>query len=371
MHYRLPLYERLELDNQIDSQIFYGKGQRGTKLISADLKNSIIKHKKHLTIRFPFETNNGKGSIPFSPFLLFSLISNSPDVILSEGASSIINSSIAFIYSKIFRKKFIWWSLGKLEGRRHKGVRALLTKWERFITIRSDAIFTYSNLGKRHFINEGVDRKKIFVGVNVLDTNKKLEEISKFNNDQDTFTINENHFNIVFIGTITKEKNLELLLKAVKMFNLKYKQQATLHIIGDGNYMSEIKEIIKDGNQQVALYGRINEGACRILRKCDLMILPGLGGLAICEAMLNGLPVITGKADGTEYDLININCGFILSEISTETIFQKIEYLYLNPEVRIKMGEESFKRITTELHFDNYYQKLIEAIQYTQIKSKN
>lgn len=369
MHYRIPLYEKLELDPNIYSEVFYGSDVKGTKLVSTNLDDSIIKRKKHLTIRFPFRTNNGSGSLPFSPFLILSLIFKSPDVILSEGTSSIINSSIAFLYAKIFNKKFIWWSLGKLEGREYKGFRGLISRWENYIAQSSNAIFTYSNLGKQHFINVGVDSKKIFVGVNVLDTNKKLNEISTFRNKVHTSQVDDSKFNISFIGSIIKEKNLETLIAAVKKFNNKYFEEAVLHIIGDGSYLNQIKEILLKDNHQVVLHGRINEGASTILGKCDLMVLPGLGGLAICEAMLNSLPIITGKADGTEYDLIGNENGFILPEITIDSIFIKLEYLYLNPIKRKKMGVESYKKITTELHFDNYYQKLIEAINYTQLKS--
>lgn len=369
MHYRLPLYERLELDPDIDSQVFYGKGQKGTKLVSANLNNSTIKHKKQKTLRIPFKTNNGTGTIPFSPFLFFSLISSAPDVILSEGASSLINSSFAFIYAKIFRKKFIWWSLGKLEGRKHKGLRGFLTKWERYIALKSDAVFTYSSLGKDHFISEGVDPKKVMVGVNVLDTDRKLAEIALYNIEKDRTP--KDIYNIAFIGSITKEKNLKTLVDAINAFNDKYNDKAKLHIIGDGTFMDELKSYASSEKAEVLFHGRINEGASKILQKCDVMVLPGLGGLAICEAMLNGLPVITGKADGTEYDLVTVENGFILSEISKATIFEKLEYLYLNPHKREEMGRKSYERITTELHFDTYYSKLKEAIKFVTIKSTN
>lgn len=366
MHYRLPLYERLEEDPEVCTKILYGKDQKGSKLVSVNLNHSSIKHERLGTLRIPFRTNNFKGTMPLSPFLFFSLISNSPDVILSEGASSIMNASVGFIYSKLFKKKFIWWSLGKLEGREHKGrVRTLLNKWERYIAVNSDAIFTYSNLGKNHFINEGVNKEKIFVGVNVLDTERKLKEIEIYNNKKYNSIIDKDYFNIAFIGSVTKEKNLETLIEAVNIFNRKYDGAAILNIIGDGNYMKELKSIVGQDNTSVVFHGRINDGPSRILSKCDVMILPGLGGLAICEAMLNKLPVISGKADGTEYDLINNQCGFILEEINSELIFTKIEILFLNPELRKMMGKESFRRITTEFHFNKYYNSLKKAIKFT------
>jgi glycosyltransferase involved in cell wall biosynthesis len=368
MHYRLPLYERLEEDSCFDSQVFYGKGEKGTKLTNANSRESKFKCSQQKTLRIPFKTNNGTGTIPFSPFLFFSLIASAPEVLLAEGASSIVNSSITFVYAKVFRKKYIWWSLGKLEGRKYSGFRVLLARWERYIALKSDAIFTYSNLGKRHFIEQGVKPEKIFVGVNVLDTDRKLKEINDFIQIEDDIMIDSSNFNIAFIGSITKEKNLITLIESLNELNLVFKNKFRLHIIGDGSYMDELKSFIGAQNSEVVLYGRINEGASRILQKCDLMVLPGLGGLAICEAMLNKLPVITGKADGTEYDLVNKDCGFILSEVTKQNLYEKIEFLFLNPAIKLKMGKESYRRISNELHFDNYYSKLKEAIEHTRKK---
>lgn len=108
-------------------------------------------------------------------------------------------------------------------------------------------------------------------------------------------------------------------------------------------------------NPAVIYFGRLNEGASKILGNCDLFVLPGLGGLAICEAMLNSLPIITGNADGTEYDLVDEENGFIIENMDIDVLSEKIEYLYHNPEIVKQMKFKSFYRITNVYNFDNYY----------------
>lgn len=364
MHYRLPFYEHIEGDNEYEFCLLFGRGKEGSKLVNTN-QEFRFKNKKLFDFRIPLKTANGEAYIPVSPFLFFHLIVKSPQIIFSEGSSSIVNSSIAFIYAKIFRKKFVWWSLGMLEGRTYRGLRKWLNKWEKVIENNSDAIFTYSSKGRDYFLSRGVEVEKIFVGVNVIDTDKKLKEIERYRNVEFSFPY-QDKFNLVFIGSITSEKNLELLIDVVKRFNLVYKDVGMLHIIGDGNYLTVIDKYIKDNNvaDSILLHGRINEGASKILSKCDVMVLPGLGGLAIVEAMLNNLPVITGKADGTEYDLVDDSNGFIIETINEQSLFEKIEFLYLDEDVRQSMGLKSFERITKEFSFSKYYSKFKEAINY-------
>lgn len=369
MHYRLPFYERIANDEKYDMHLLYTKGKKETKLVNADISNTNIKAKKILSIRLPFKTNNGSGTMPVSPFLLFNLIFLSPQVVFSEGASSLLNASVTFIYCKLFRKKFVWWSLGMLRNRKYSGLRKYINKWEHIIEKHSDAIFTYSTQGKNYFLERGVKEEKIFVAVNVLDTNRKLKEIQECKNSKIDFNFH-NYFNLTFIGSITKEKNLELLVDTLIDFNRKNNETGILHIIGDGTYLETIKNYVSENGVEnyIVFHGRINKGASIILRHCDVMILPGFGGLAICEAMLNSLPVITGIADGTELDLVDESNGFVLSDINKESLLSKIEYLYQNVDKRKKMKEVSYKRITTEYSFENYYGVFVKCIDFVMEK---
>lgn len=365
MHYRAPLYQKLANDAQFDFVLYYGKGKMGTKLVNTNLSGysfarEIIKE---------FRLSIGKNSFAIWPLLIFKLIKLNPDVVFSEGSSSIFNSTIAFVYSKLFKKKFIWWSLGQLENKEYKGFRKFINKWELFIEKRSDAIFTYSTQGYNYFFGRGIDRDKIFIGVNVLDTNKKLEEIQKYN---DTELVNkDNFFHIAFIGTITAEKNLELVIDVINELNLE-KDRFRLHIIGSGPHEATLHNYIETQNIDKDFYifhGRINEGASRVLKNCHLMVLPGLGGLAICDGMINSLPIITGKADGTELDLVDDDNGYVIQNLDKKILKEKVMYLYNNPIVRNSMAISSFKKITEVFTFDKYYEKFVESIFYS-LKNK-
>lgn len=358
MHYRLPFYERLCLDSRFKFRVFHGRGEMGTKLQNTKLSDSAVKS----TLVKDWRIRVGRVSIPFSPFLLCQLLLWRPEVILSEGASSLLNATQVFFYSKLMRKRIIWWSLGSLKGKKYTGWRGVIHKWELFIAKHSDAIFTYSNQGRQFFLDNGVPSERIFIAVNVLDTEKKLKEIKSCSHlaaDETGF----GEFNVAFIGTITPEKNLEVLIDAILMLNRKHGDRFSLHVIGDGQHMDKLRGYA-GGSSRVVLHGRINHGASQILGRCQVMVLPGLGGLAIYEGMLNRLPVISGYADGTEHDLIDKSNGFVLDKISADIICEKVEYLYMNADIRDKMAEASFTKATESITFEHYYEKFVKSVNY-------
>lgn len=359
MHYRVPFYRKMQKDEQLNFSILYGEGKVGTKLVNTNLDNLELNREKVPGFRLNFKGN----SFPFSPLLGFKLIRKNPHVILAEGSSSIINGTIAFLYAKIFRKKIIWWSLGQLEGKKYNALRRLISKWEHIIEMKADAIFTYSTKGKKYFMSRGVDENKIFVGVNVLDAESRIKENEEADEISFPWT---NMFNIVFIGTITKEKNLELVVDALSILNLD-QDKFVFHIIGDGKHRDDLDNYIRyklEKEGAVIFHGRINKGGGKIIEKCDLMLLPGLGGLAICEGMICSLPIITGNADGTEYDLVDEGNGFIFPNMTVDDIVTTIKFLYDSPDITKELGANSYNKITKEFTFDSYYASFKSALDF-------
>lgn len=357
MPYRIGVYERLGNNEFYEFELLHGKSEANSKKRNYEGEISF-KASKLKSFYLPVKTNNGESSQQILPFLFFSLMKRNPDVILSEGASGLINATMAFLYAKLFRKKYIWWSLGRLEGRQHKGLRAKIDKWIHFIERHSDAIFTYSTQGANHFIrNRGIPAKKIFVSVNVIDTEKKLNYISSLKSHKNK------EFHIVFVGAIIKVKRLEILIDAFNNLSKKY-SNIYLDIIGDGDYADVIKRyLLITPNDRIIMHGRkIGVELSQMLMDSSVLVLPGLGGLAICDGMLHSLPVICGSADGTELDLLDETCGFITSTVTKNFLENKLEYLITNPDVAEKMGKNSYTRITKEFPISAYMENLYKCI---------
>jgi glycosyltransferase involved in cell wall biosynthesis len=363
--YRLPIYNRISDFKDIDFELWHCPDMLGTKKINSKAHKNF-KTKQLYSLVKKFKTNNSDNVIPVSPLLFTQLCIKNPNVILSEGASSLYNSSVAFIYCKIFRKKFIWWSLGQLEGRKHTGLRKMLNSWINFIERRADAIFTYSSIGEKYFLNLGIKPEKIFKAINVIDTDLRLQQIKKLDGKETEFKYRDK-FNIVFVGSIIAEKKLHLLFETLTRLKKETGDHFMLHIIGDGSYLAALKEEFKNFGEiqeNVIFYGRIEDKLSEILVHCDVLALPGLGGLSISEGMVHSLPIICGAADGSEKDLVDESNGYLFAELTADNMFDSISELYRNPDLKKKKAESSFAKITGTYSINNYMQVLENCINY-------
>ena len=92
-------------------------------------------------------------------------------------------------------------------------------------------------------------------------------------------------------------------------------------------------------------------------------MLPGLGGLAISEAMCYGMPIISSIGDGCEVDLVGPQNGIIDKEITEDSLVEHIEYFINNKKNIVEFGAES-KRIVSEVYtINNYLNQIINAIK--------
>lgn len=360
--YRVPTYERISNLPNVDFELLHGSSDKKSKWKNSDDKVNF-KHTQLPSIWFRVSTNNGVAPQQILSFLFLKLIKENPDVIFVEGASSsIITATVAFVYAKLFRKKLIWWSMGALKNRVYKGIRGKMEGYIHYLNQHGDAIFTYSTQGENYFIQKGVSPEKVFKAVNVFDTSLKLQELVQIGEIKKI-----EGFNIGFVGVINKTKNLELLVNVSKKLQDKC-GDVKLHIIGDGDYLDTIKTYVQqtDMEENVMFYGRMVQGLNAKLSELTVLVLPGLGGLAIVDGMISSLPIITGLADGTELDLIDNSNGFVTSEMTEDYLLEKLSYLHDNPDMIIQMGKKSFEKITNKYTFDNYIKIFSECLNYVQ-----
>lgn len=363
--YRVGTYEAIAKLPKVDFELWHGSSDSHSKLKNYTGEVSFSR-KQIPTCRVRGKTNNGGMSIVYHPFLFLRLVLKNPDVVLSEGASSFLTATTAFLYSKLFRKKMIWWSLGALAGRTSTGISGVVHKWTRFMERHCDAIFAYSTQAESYFKSIGVKPQKIFKAINVINIDKKIEEIQEAGSVE-----KDPGFNLVFVGAITPQKQLEMLVDSVNELSKKH-NDVSLHIIGDGTYMDAIKEYVSQDSisANVVFHGRVTNGLNVLLQKYSVLVLPGLGGLAIVDGMISSLPVISGRADGTELDLIsNGENGYVTDVMSKEYLLEKMEYLYNNPEKVKRMGLASYERITGPFSFRNYmkvFESCLKSLGYAE-----
>ncbi len=362
--WRAPVFQRLSDCEDLDLEVWHGPDFKGTKIISTT-KAYQFKRRKLISLKLKLKSKNGIIAMPVSPFLFFLLIIKNPDVVICEGSSNIINSIIAFVYCKLFQKKYIWWSLGKLQNRAYDIKRSLIDRFVQYIEIKSHAIITYSSIGEDYFLSIGAKKEKIFKAVNVVDTEKVLSTINVKDDLNDLKKEYENKYDfiILFVGALIKEKSIDILIKAQAKLE-KLNPKIGLVIVGDGNYKKQLLNLSKELNcENVEFVGKKIDDNYKYFVLGNVFVLPGLGGLAISEAMCYGLPIISSIGDGCEVDLVSPKNGIIDKAITEDSLVEHIKYFMFNKSNTIEFGIES-KRIVSEVYtINNYLNQIRNAIK--------
>lgn len=126
---------------------------------------------------------------------------------------------------------------------------------------------------------------------------------------QPIFTTRNKVKNFLYVGRLTKVKNLEYL---IRRFNTH--PELTLTIIGFGELEVHLKSI---ANENIVFLGAINNSELSThYQKADVFILPSISeawGLVIEEALNNGTPVMVSDKVGCSEEIINSNNGVIFS----------------------------------------------------------
>ena len=123
-------------------------------------------------------------------------------------------------------------------------------------------------------------------------------DVDKFKNGvsiRDELGIDEESFVLCHVGSFSKPKNHEFLIKVFKKV-LSYKPNACLALVGGGVLENSIRKLVADEglDGKVLFLGRRSD-IYNVLKSSDVFVFPSLYegfGIAVLEAEASGLPVV-------------------------------------------------------------------------------
>jgi glycosyltransferase involved in cell wall biosynthesis len=279
-----------------------------------------------------------------------------PDLLIVMGHVGCLTYWRLGLLSKQMGFKYVTWQCGYEynPGR----IKSLLTR--KFLT-QYDYHLAYHTNAKKYLLAHGVMESRIKVIHNTIDEGK-IDLLPQHKARQMVATelgLPLERSIILYVGAILEEKRLDILIDAVRLIKAK---PVSLVIVGDGPALAKIKALSAD-LEYVKYPGRVITAVGRFFDAADIFVLPGTGGLAINEAMVHGLPIITGHADGSAEDLIidRLN-GYLLKEGHTEEIAMHLENLLNDPEARLRMGRVSRELIITKYSFRAFIDHVMEGL---------
>jgi glycosyltransferase involved in cell wall biosynthesis len=224
----------------------------------------------------------------------------------------------------------------------------------------ADLIIVASSVTKDSLTISGVDEKKIKIVPYGINTHKFPFFERK---------LKENKLDILFLGSLNQRKGIIYLLKALDLLN---DPNITLNIVGRGIFDKSILDEFSFKNYK--LFENIDQQELlSIMQNCDLFVLPSIVegfGQVILEAMATGLPVICTKYSAG-LDIIQQNIdGIIIDPRNTEKFASSIEYLFKNPEVRIRMGLLGREKVLKAYTWNHFRIGIVQELNKLKDRSK-
>ena len=273
-----------------------------------------------------------------------------PDVLIVEANQRYPNTPDAIEWMHARSRKVLAWGLGAPSI---NGIfSSFRTKRRYEFLSKLDGLISYSERGVQEYISLGISAEKVFVAHNAasrrpsspppLKTKKKVGPME-----------------ILFVGRLQIRKKLDNLFRACA----ELREQPNIVIAGDGPDRRHFELAAAKIYSNVVFVGpKYGEELKQYYQEADIFVLPGTGGLAVQEAMANGLPIIVAQGDGTQDDLVRKNNGWLIppnyQTALTSTLKDALSDL---PRLR-KMGAESFRITLEEINIDTMSDKFISAI---------
>ena len=179
-------------------------------------------------------------------------------------------------------------------------------------------VFVPSNAMKEELASHGIDSKKLKLYPRGVDTSSFRPIASK----------DEKIIKLLYVGRVSKEKNLHILARAFKKLSSENKD-IVLQIVGDGPYREEMFNYLKGTNAVFTGYKQGDE-LVRLYSEADLFVFPSttdtFGNVAL-EAQACATPVVVTDSGGPMENIIPDKTGVIVKGNCEKALYEGVKKL--------------------------------------------
>jgi glycosyltransferase involved in cell wall biosynthesis len=216
-----------------------------------------------------------------------------------------------------------------------------------------DLIFVPSRSTAEELQLHGIDAKKMRIFPRGVDLSRFHP--SKRNGYLESHYSIEDGIKLLYVGRVSKEKNLELLGQVFKSLIQRHRD---LHLIvaGDGPYLKEMKQDMA-GTPCVFTGYLEGEDLAAVFASCDLFVFPSTTdtfGNVVLEAQASGIPVIVTDTGGPQENVIPGKTGIIVPGNDGDSLMVAMEALLADPALLKHMGQAARESVQ-ERSFDSAF----------------
>jgi glycosyltransferase involved in cell wall biosynthesis len=186
-------------------------------------------------------------------------------------------------------------------------------------------VIVETQLSKQIVSSLGIPSQKI----RVISQSPDLSIIRPHNRDEirKKHNISDNEFIIGYLGKFTEHYGLEFIPEATAIAQSKTKRDLVLFMVGDGDYLPEIKDQTEKLEIKKTIFtGRVPfKEVSKYYSSFDVLLYTPntASGIKLAEALVIGVPVIVGAGYATEFIKDGFN-GFVAESRTSEAYAKKI-----------------------------------------------
>jgi len=212
------------------------------------------------------------------------------------------------------------------------------------VFLRANAFVAMSNESINELVQAGVPRSRILTIPNGIVLSQQVPCIRKPNTKSTTSPCR-----VVFVGRISKEKRLDVLLKAWQLLQSGKYNIAILEIWGDGPLRTELEQWCHTHGLLDSIHwlGKISDVRSK-LAEVDVFVLPSShegNSNAILEAMDAGVPIVATPVGGTQMQLGEIGAPYLVPVGDAHALAEQLLLLINDPQLRRNYGNGLHYRV--------------------------
>ncbi|MFZ5433312.1 MAG: glycosyltransferase family 4 protein, partial [Calditrichota bacterium] len=227
-----------------------------------------------------------------------------------------------------------------------EGLEAASWAYMRWFYGKADVVYSPSTFYRDQLIEHGFDGSKIFI----FNRGTDLEFFNPRHRDEQFWEQwkLKNRPVFVYIGRVSREKNLDLMLKTF-MSDPELTARASLAVVGDGPYLNELQA--RYAHPSIAFCGfQKGKDLQRAYASGDVFLFPSTTdtyGNSVLEAQASGLPCIVSDEGGPKDIISPGESGIVLPGHDADGWRAAMRELAFNNEQRMRMAAAARARAAT------------------------
>ena len=240
-------------------------------------------------------------------------------------------------------------------------IAELMWKYVLWYYDQMDRIYVPSKNSATELAQKGMSADRIRVFPRGVDTAQFHP--AKRNGCLDKHCIAQDAIRLLYVGRISKEKNLQLLANVFKSLT-QSNENAVLVAVGDGPYREEMQRAL-DGTRSIFTGYVEGEALASIFASCDLFVFPSTTdtfGNVVLEAQASGLPVIVTDCGGPKENILPGETGLVVEGNDEQSLLEGIRTMLSDP-ARLKGMGFAARRYAESREFDIAFNKTWELFR--------